>query len=852
MPNDDFSIKTGIQVDDTGLQKLKEFSEALSTVSDSLNKIGSGKFNTGISTELKTAQKEIDKTKKGFKDLSNTLNNKSGANASKGKSLNVEQAVKSTFNAIDPSTYASIEESLSNAALAAEKIKNALGGNIQSGLLTQINDMLAKKDELQNLMVILSANQNALNNAAKATGSKADKNAVPYNTYNSNYKQWLQDGIASLEAKYPDSDIVGAKISQNANGLVKLSASIRSATGEWQKYNATVTETGKLILPSPKIMNNKESESAEKAFQGIKAGVISPDDFLNFDEMEKYSTQVSKIFGEVYGETERYTARVDAMGKVSISKMFPDGKEVNTLTAQYNDVKALIDNYNNCAGDMVKLKQFIESTFTNASYTNAGQPEKTSSSSLGGAVSKYITDRSYVGDYKALANNEAEFQVMNQFQANTTKWNALSKEREAVYNRIKNIAPQNATETNAKNDYEYLSRTISQNISSYSTQIQQAFTDIKSIEDTKSQISGASAVFDSSRDKVVKWAAALSSGKMSITDFNQNVGTLKSSLNSIYKVIQPGSDKESGVAALKSMFTDISGNAKNLNFDSITTRINAAGQEVVKMTASFNESAGSVRKLTGQVNLATGEVQKLGDSTTNVKSGFSRFFDGWKGKISQLATFLTSFYALRQAWNVLKEGISVITEFDTALAEMRKVSTESVSSLKQFQKESFDLAKSVGSTALQIQNSTADFMRAGESFEEAKVSAKNANKLLTVSEFENIDDATSALVSMKAAYEDLSEDQIIDKLNAVGDNFAISTDQIATGLQKAGATLSLLGNNIDEAAALITAANTTLQDVNTVAAGVRTISLRIMGKFYAQTCSNTWMCSYTLVSSYIG
>lgn len=44
---------------------------------------------------------------------------------------------------------------------------------------------------------------------------------------------------------------------------------------------------------------------------------------------------------------------------------------------------------------------------------------------------------------------------------------------------------------------------------------------------------------------------------------------------------------------------------------------------------------------------------------------------------------------------------------------MRKVSDEPISKLKEFQKESFDMAKSVGTTALQIQNSTADFQRLG-------------------------------------------------------------------------------------------------------------------------------------------
>ena len=78
------------------------------------------------------------------------------------------------------------------------------------------------------------------------------------------------------------------------------------------------------------------------------------------------------------------------------------------------------------------------------------------------------------------------------------------------------------------------------------------------------------------------------------------------------------------------------------------------------------------------------------------------------------------------------------------------------------------MAKSVGTTALQIQNSTADFMRLGQSMEKAKQSSVNANILKNVSEFDNIDDATSALISMKAAYSDLSQEKIIDSLNAVG------------------------------------------------------------------------------------
>lgn len=99
---------------------------------------------------------------------------------------------------------------------------------------------------------------------------------------------------------------------------------------------------------------------------------------------------------------------------------------------------------------------------------------------------------------------------------------------------------------------------------------------------------------------------------------------------------------------------------------------------------------------------------------------------------------------------------------------MRKVSDESLQSLKNYQNTTFDVADAVGTTAKQIQTSTADYMRLGESLDEAAESAKTANVLLNVSEFDNIEDATKSLVAMGQAYKDLDKMTIVDKLNEVG------------------------------------------------------------------------------------
>ena len=88
--------------------------------------------------------------------------------------------------------------------------------------------------------------------------------------------------------------------------------------------------------------------------------------------------------------------------------------------------------------------------------------------------------------------------------------------------------------------------------------------------------------------------------------------------------------------------------------------------------------------------------------------------------------------------------------------------------------------------------------------EEAVEMAQLSTKLLNVSEFENIGQATEALVSATQAYKEVKPDDIVNKLNLVGNNFAISTSDLATGLQNAAAVLMTQGNSLDEALGLLT------------------------------------------------
>jgi len=67
------------------------------------------------------------------------------------------------------------------------------------------------------------------------------------------------------------------------------------------------------------------------------------------------------------------------------------------------------------------------------------------------------------------------------------------------------------------------------------------------------------------------------------------------------------------------------------------------------------------------------------------------------------------------------------------------------------------------------------------------------------------------------------------KVTEILNNFAISSDGIATALQDSASSLMAANNSYEEAVALIAAANRVVQDPNSVGSALRTISLRLRG-----------------------
>ena len=243
----------------------------------------------------------------------------------------------------------------------------------------------------------------------------------------------------------------------------------------------------------------------------------------------------------------------------------------------------------------------------------------------------------------------------------------------------------------------------------------------------------------------------------------------------------------------------------------------------LKLEIKTGQSVEDVSRISAKVAQLSAELDRAGQRGKSFGDTIRQRLTGVNAQlVAQLLSWQDIVRYIRTAGQTVRE-------LNTAYTEMLKVSDESAASLKAYQDGTFDIANEVGTTALALTNSTADWMRLGENLTTAAESARDATILLNVSEFESINDATKALVSASQAYNELDKMEIIDVLNNVGNNFSISTDQLAQGLQNAAAVLKTQGNDLYEAVALLTAGNAITQDISKASAGMRTIALRLAG-----------------------
>lgn len=285
-----------------------------------------------------------------------------------------------------------------------------------------------------------------------------------------------------------------------------------------------------------------------------------------------------------------------------------------------------------------------------------------------------------------------------------------------------------------------------------------------------------------------------------------------------------GIDADSGdvYRSMESMATELAKGSK------YTTSYNDATR---KMTATIERNNGLTEKYQIRYNKESGIQEASISSIDKHTKPLSSYFSELGTKFKSLSQYLVSNFGFDVLQAGLASGINSIKELDSAMTELKKTSNGTKEEYRSFTKQANTDAKDIGSTTTQITNSAADWSRLGYSLKDSSIMAKQTGILKNVSEFETIEEATSAMVGIMQAYKinPNEADIVVDKLNKIGNTQPISTSGLASALQIAGSALEVQGNSMEESMAIITAMNSSVQDPNQAARAARTVAMRLSG-----------------------
>lgn len=589
----------------------------------------------------------------------------------------------------------------------------------------------------------------------------------------------------------------------------------------------------------------KKRKTRKKAFENVRR--ISEDEFIsNNSNYSSIANNYLKQNGYTILGDSVSTKFTDGLVKVTAKVKDAEGAWKTFSATVDSDTNSLLKpNFTSVTGSVDRLEKKLSEFGKESTHLSLGDIEK-SVEIVKNALSEKIPN--FTDNFNVDVNEKGVVSITQKLKDTTTTAKTLSQ----TFNNVDDAIEHFGNSASSSAERTKVSLKSAQEVASETTKsISDSFDKNKIIKKANSIIDSYEKFITSDKTKRegsgnefgIDYINAQNKARNIISELNAEITKYANTGNDGAKLQSIRNNIEQLTESLKSQLTVL----KNTNKGVKGIQIEKMLQKINKLKSYTGADFG----LKKEVDDLEKKILSLGkngnaselmrqlialenkfDSTNNAAKSFldtikEKTWYSWAGN-------LASMFSIYDVINLGRTGVQVITDLDTAFTEMKKVSDETTQSLKNFQSESFALADKVGTTAKTIQDSTADWMRLGESLNEAKKSASTSNILLNVSEFDSISDATDSLVAMSQAYKDLDKLTIVDKLNEVGNNYSISTDELAKGLQKSAATLSLMGNTIDEAAALITTANSVIRDADSVSAGLRTISLRLVGTSEAE------------------
>lgn len=239
----------------------------------------------------------------------------------------------------------------------------------------------------------------------------------------------------------------------------------------------------------------------------------------------------------------------------------------------------------------------------------------------------------------------------------------------------------------------------------------------------------------------------------------------------------------------------------------------------IKSAASGCE--GDVTELSARLSSLEVEANRCGATTETLSQKLSRLF-------KEHFQTAVAMYGVAMVKQGLREAYNNVVDIDTSMTNLKKVTNETESAYSSFLSSASSQARELGASISDVIDSTAEWSRLGYTLDESQELAKWSTVLSNIGDgIDSASDAASYLVSILKGFRMEADEveHVVNVLNSVGNNEPISESGIAEALVRSASALSAAGNSFEESVSLISAANSVLQDPDTVGTTLKTISM---------------------------
>lgn len=222
------------------------------------------------------------------------------------------------------------------------------------------------------------------------------------------------------------------------------------------------------------------------------------------------------------------------------------------------------------------------------------------------------------------------------------------------------------------------------------------------------------------------------------------------------------------------------------------------------------------QEVTRQAKLAGVATKTFGDRLTD--------------QFSKLSTYLSATAIISYGTQAIKAMYNNVVEIDTAMTDLKKVTEETDAAYEKFLNNASSKAKELGRSVSSFVQQSANWAKMGF---DTKESAKLAEVSSIYSNVADVDDATAVndIVTAMKAFNIEAENaiSIIDPINKISNEFAVTAAGLGEGLSRAASTMATSGTDLEHTLALLTGISEITQSPEEAGNFLKTAIARIQG-----------------------